>query len=102
MTQREILADLTETEVKPSKPLFEREQIPNTPFWIIGNPEVGYHITMGRYKITYSEMHADDIIQAMTIAKGWLENNKWDVILTVALCAITDVTYKDEFKTKKP
>jgi hypothetical protein len=81
-----------------NKPLWDRKAIENTPFWLIGNTDQGYNITMGKYKLTQNAILGDNIDQAMQEANAWLEQNKWDVILTICLCAITDVTYKDEKK----
>lgn len=100
MTQRQILADITGTEVHPSKPLYEREQIINSPFWVIGNPDEGYHITMGKYKITLEALPGTCLQDGVIMAIKYLDDHKWDVTLTIALCAITDVTYKDDFKKK--
>lgn len=92
MKNQELLRLQTGAEESntPSKPLYEREQIENSPFWIIGNEEEGYNITMGKYKITQEPLKTklDAII--------WLEKHKWDVVLTVALCAITDINYMTE------
>lgn len=96
MKQQELLHIQTNAEETntDSKPLWDREQIENSPFWIVGNKEQGYNITMGRYKITH------ETLPTPLDARLWLEKNKWDVILTVALCAYTDMKYKTEDPTK--
>lgn len=99
LLQLQTNAEKTNTN-KDSSPLIEREQIPNTPFWIIGNKDDGYHIIMGKYRITneildltrYLE-HGNgepEIHLALTEAQTWLENNQWNVILSMALIAITE------------
>jgi hypothetical protein len=96
MKQNELLATQMNVAETPtnSKPLFHKEQIENSPFWIIGNEEKGFNITMGKYKITQEPQSTP--LDALI----WLEENKWDVILTVALCAYTDMKYKAEDPTK--
>lgn len=75
-----------------NKKLISREQIPNSPFWMIYYPEEKQlQITMGKYLITPAPIEAEDIITAINKAQYHLENNKWDIMLTVALCAITDI-----------
>lgn len=93
MKQSELLDTLTNVQKTntTNKPLFEREQLPGSPFWLIGNSEQGYNITMGKYKITQEPFKAETIPDALILAYRWLDNNQWDVVLTIALCAITDI-----------
>jgi hypothetical protein len=97
MKQQELLQQQTGAEKQntPSKPLYEREQIENSPFWIIGNEEEGFNITMGKYKIT------QEPVKTKLDALLWLEAHKWDVVLTVALCAYTDMKYSQKDTNKK-
>ena len=32
--------------------LIERNQIENTPFWLIGNEEIKYHLVLGKHRLT--------------------------------------------------
>lgn len=78
-----------------STPNWEREQLQNTPFWIVGNNEQGYNIIMGKWKITQEPIfpnpealnHIESIIYE---AERWLYNNQWNVTLSMIICAITD------------
>jgi protein-disulfide isomerase-like protein with CxxC motif len=96
MKQTELLTtQLNAEETKAdSKTLYKREQIENSPFWIIGNKEKGYNITMGKYKITQEPLPSE------LDARIWLEEHKWDVTLTIALCAYTDMRYRSEDTNK--
>lgn len=113
MKQQELLRTQTGAEENQSKesspsnqPLYERYQIPSSPLWIVGNKEQGYNITMGKYKITQTELREDWLTTATAwmkeeeynreakiihAAEVWLTMHQWDVVLTIALCAITDI-----------
>lgn len=97
MNQQELLstqnsADQTHTNKQDSsKPIHERVQLPGTPFWIVGNQETGYHLTMGKYKLTQEPFKTKDDVQI------WLLENQWNVTLSVALCAASDIN-EQEYK----
>lgn len=67
-----------------SSELLEREQIERTPFWIIGNKEEGYFLTMGKYRLTDTGCSKEDIYEMLHA------NDKWDLILKMILCVIGD------------
>jgi hypothetical protein len=96
MKQQELLQEQTGGENDHTKQqsgkLWDREQIEHSPFWIVGNKEQGYHITMGKYRLTLE----NEPLPTALDARIWLETHKWDVILSVALCAYTDMTYKTQ------
>ena len=53
MTQKEILESLTGEKMPDPTPQDNyRKLLPNTPFWVIGGPENGYNIIMGKWKLT--------------------------------------------------
>lgn len=61
-----------------SSEIIEREQIENTPFWILKTEE-GYFLVMGKYRL--SETYPTQI-HVLT----YLQDNHWQIILT--LCTI--------------
>lgn len=65
----------TETENKENSPLITREKIPNTPFWIVGNPEKGYKITWGKYTFNDEPLKTED--------EGyvWYHENLWEITM---------------------
>lgn len=70
-----------------------RLQIDGTPFWVIGNDQEGYNIIMGKWKLTnepincYQFNDGPIIEQALT----WLDENKWNTILSMIICVTTDI-----------
>lgn len=99
MKQSELLdtqmnAENSQPSNSQSGKLLEREQLPNTPFWLImDNEKHEANITMGKYKITHEPLKAEHMADAFTLAYRYLDTNKWDVVLTMALCATTDILY---------
>lgn len=93
------MADLLNTQSGAEKnrnkeelntPLIVRNRIDGTPFHIVGNEEVGYFLTMGRYRLTD---HYDTITEAETA----LERDFWDIILHMIITVI-DIDKKDSVK----
>lgn len=80
-TQRELLASQTNAEnpdnSTSSEHLIEKEQIPKTPFWVVGNKEKGYFLTYGKWKIT-------DNFQSMEEAKTALHEEQWHIMTILA------------------
>lgn len=62
--------------------LIQREKIEGTPFWIIGQEEKEWFITMKNYKITEAKGTKEEAIEE-------LEKNKWSVI--AAVCEIVTI-----------
>lgn len=54
--------------------LLEREQIPNSPFWIIGNRIDGYYLVLGHYRLT-------DVYNTKQEVVDFVNNRPWDIIL---------------------
>lgn len=67
-----------------STELFTREQIEKTPFWIIGDETNGYFLVMGKYRLTQGHKTPQEV-------KNHLQENMWDIILTMALVIYNDV-----------
>lgn len=64
----------TDTKDKESSPLLTREPIKKTPFWIIGNDELGYKITWGKYSFNDEPLKKEEV-------KKWWDDNQWKIIL---------------------
>lgn len=71
--------------------LIHREQVENTPFWIVGNEENGYFLTIGKYRITEHRTSIDGV-------KNDLENKKWYIILTLIGIITEQIIYKKDKK----
>lgn len=69
-----------DTDNSKNYPLLTRDQIPNTPFWIVGNEEKGYKLTWGKYTFT-TEPH-----KTINEAVNWYETHPWEI--TMHLIAI--------------
>lgn len=97
MKQHELLATQNNIEKKNTSnndsSNYTRQQLNGTPFWIIGNEEEGYKLTMGKYKISNTMATPEDI-------ETWMITHQWDVVLSIALCAYTDL--ENQKNTKKP
>lgn len=50
-------------ETYSNEKLSNFERIPNTPFWVIGDPEKGYAAIMGKFKITENLKSVKDVIE---------------------------------------
>lgn len=62
-----------EANGKENYPLITREKIPNTPFWIIGYEEKGYHITWGRYRFNENPINTEEECYI------WYHENLWEI-----------------------
>ncbi|AXH73228.1 MAG: hypothetical protein [Microviridae sp.] len=78
-----------ETIKENSLPLIEREQIPGTPYWIIGNEEQGYFLQFGKYKLTenYSEKE---------YVKKHLIDNQFNIMLQTCLAVVNEAQQNTE------
>lgn len=74
-TQEELLKLQTSAENTHNKNshLIVREEIPNTPFVMVGNDTVGYMLTLGQYNLTEFQPSMSDVVE------HW-EKNKWIII----------------------
>lgn len=71
--------------VTTSTPNWEREQIPGTPFWIIGNEEQGYNVIMGKWKLSPTTLTSKNKCRL------WLQQEQWSTILSMIICVTTDI-----------
>lgn len=96
MKQEELLTtqlNASQQDNSDSSKIWERYQITNSPFWVIGNRTQGYNIIMGKYKLN-KEPFGFGVFDEGTIlheANKWLGKNKWDIILSLAICVATDI-----------
>lgn len=72
-------------ETPKSNSNYERKKIENTPFWIIGDPDNGYNLIMGKWKLT-PQTHKTkyELMQ-------WMNKNKYNLILSMIICATQDI-----------
>lgn len=80
--QREKLhgQNSTDPEIKESYPLLTRDEIQYTPFHVVGNEEIGYKVTWGKYNFM------DEPVKTIEEAEKWLALHQWEV--TMMLIAI--------------
>lgn len=74
-----------ENHTNNSNSIYERRQLKNTPFWIIGDQEQGYNLIMGKWKLT-TEPH-----KTIEDLREWMIKNKWNIILSMIICATQDI-----------
>lgn len=67
------------------KELLQKIEIPGTPFWAVGNEEEGYHLMMGRYRLTPVPAKTVDEL------KQYLDENTYYILLQM-IVAITEKT----------
>lgn len=63
-----------DTKNKVNYPLLTREQIKGTPFYYVGNTEIGYNITWGKYKFN------DTPLPQSINPETWVTENMWQII----------------------
>ncbi len=59
--------------------LIEREPVQNTPFWIIGNKEEGYFLTMGKWRLT-------DKLTTMDEVEAYLDEHSYEIVMKMIIC----------------
>lgn len=69
-----------DTNDKENYPLLTREQIEHSPFWIVGNKELGYKITWGKY--TFNDQPFPTLDETIS----WYATHHWEI--TMQLIAI--------------
>lgn len=91
MKQQELLQSQTNTENpnSTSSKLIEREQMNDTPFWIIGNQENGYIGTLGKYQITENFPTKEAVTQH-------IETKVWEIMLKIAGIVAADLIEQNE------
>lgn len=93
-TQLGLSMHTTEKTNGGNQPLFEREQIRNSPYWIIGTKKQGYYITIGKYRINETP------IQSIKQVEKWMNENIWNVITTTAIIIHNIIKDQEENKPK--
>lgn len=58
--------------------LMERQQVRNTPFWIVGNKIDGYYLLMGKYRLS-------EVFNTIDEVQQWHEQNTWNIILSMII-----------------
>lgn len=93
-TQKELLENLTGEKMPEPTPQEQiRIQLENTPFWVIGTRTQGYSVIMGKYRMN-KEPIGFGIFDEQTIIheiEQWLEENKWNIQMSIAICVTTDL-----------
>lgn len=77
-----------ETENSKNSPLMIREQIPNTPFYIVGTQETGYWITWGKFRFNEELIPDDPALDLADIAQEWILNHQWEITLHLIAIAM--------------
>lgn len=73
-----------------------RENLPGTPYWVVGNKEKGYILTFMKWQLT-------DKMKTPLDIELYLEANKYDIILKTIICIIeVNNTEKVAKMTEKP
>jgi len=96
--QKEQPITFTNVDTDNSKnyPLITRDQIPNTPFWIVGNEEQGYRIVWGKYTFT-QEPH-----KSIDEAVVWFDTHQWEVTLHIVSIAMKIASDLEHGKNQPP
>lgn len=71
--QLDLQSNTEDNHNKHSETGYERTQIPNSPFWIIGEPEKGYAVVMADFQITNMMKTKEELLKA-------IEENHWEII----------------------
>lgn len=114
MKQAERLQEQMRAENRPisekSGERYTRIPIPETPFWIIGNNEEGYVITIQNYSLCEKRITQEDIKHytqhisnllenteqtLIHAAQTWLNIHQWEVICVLVLC-MNDIVKKNK------
>lgn len=94
-TYREQLAlsngqSLEENPIKENYPLLERIEFVDTPFHAVGNPELGYKLTWGKYTFN------DEPLKTLDELTDWYNKHTWDITLhLIAIGLMTIDKHKD-------
>lgn len=93
--QRDLLNTQNNTEETHNlnSKLIEREQMEDTPFWIIGNEETGYFGVMGKYQITEKFPTKEGV-------KNHIETKIWDIMMKV-VSIITQAMLEEHDRAKE-
>lgn len=64
--------------------ILEKHPIEGTPFWAIGNKDDGYHLVLGRYRLT---QHPAENLEQL---KEWMDNNTYHILLQMIIAVMND------------
>lgn len=86
--------------------LMHREQIPNTPFWILGNQEKGYFLAIGKNKCTVNYPTIEEAkeqinIQPMNLTCAIAAVVCEDLIKSHQIAETIDENTVNQYKTKQ-
>lgn len=95
--QKDILntQENAEETNKENSSLIVREQIPNTPFYIIKNLENKWFLVMGDHRIT-------ELKETKEEALDELENNKWFITMSMAAIVLEKMLAEKKYWKKEP
>lgn len=93
--QSELLNTQQNTPQQEAKEncLITNEEIPNTPFRMVGNDETGYSAAIRNYMLTKPMPTKDECLKA-------LERNKWTVHANMII-ALTEIIEQEKNNTQK-
>lgn len=63
-----------ETDFSKNYPLLTRTPVEHTPFEIVGNEQLGYKLTWGRFNLTDAMKTEDEV-------RYWQLDNRWDITM---------------------
>lgn len=101
-TYREQLAQsngrtLEENPIKESSPLLERLEFVDTPFHAVGNPEIGWKLTWGKYTFN------DEPLKTLEELTDWYNKHTWEITLhLIAIGLISIEKTKDGSNQPQP
>lgn len=74
-----------ETSTNSNYPLLTREPLTYTPFWIVGNDELGYKLTWGKFSFN------DEPLKTQDDVREWYMNHQWDITLHLIAIGIASL-----------
>lgn len=92
MLNTQLNAD--ENQNKEASSIFHREEIPNSPFVIVGEQSQGFYMLMGRYRMTPAMSTPEEV-------KTYAEKNLWNIILQMALSVYNEMQNNPSLKPDK-
>ena len=83
---------MAETGIPESKnfQLLKREEVPGTPFILVGNDEEGWMITIGRFAVSERSKHKEDLIEK-------IEKRDYELLMSlISVCTDAVTAVKEE------
>lgn len=82
LKQQEALHTLTNADAnqdkEPSSELLERITVPGSPFTVCGNQEMGYFLTMGKYRLSEAQESKDAVLE-------YLDKEHYNVVFNLII-----------------